>query len=120
MTNVANEETGSSLEMSGIPSPTVYPMSEPEGDEGLGSASESCDQEEVVVFEPPLVPVVEVEVARLPSSIKPDCKGLDETQEEEGSSPGDLECSGTIVGSSPASYFRSNGPKVIRCFQVAC
>uniref|UniRef100_A0AAQ6A878 Protein 4.1 n=1 Tax=Amphiprion ocellaris TaxID=80972 RepID=A0AAQ6A878_AMPOC len=99
------------------PSPTVSPMGEPDGVEAHSAPvqEESRDQEEVVVCDVTLLPVVEVEMAQLPPSFDPSCKALDETQEEEGSCPGVSE--GRIVGSSPASYFWSEGPQVIRCFQ---
>ncbi|XP_039973220.1 uncharacterized protein LOC120783904 isoform X3 [Xiphias gladius] len=118
-TKAAHEETSSSLGLSAIPRPTVCHKSEPDSVEAHGAPveEESCDQDEVVVFETSLVPIVEVEMAQLPPSLEPHCKALDETQEEGGSYPGVLECSGRIVGSSPASYFRSDGPQVIRCFQ---
>ncbi|CAB1416778.1 unnamed protein product [Pleuronectes platessa] len=54
---------------------------------------------------------------QLPASLEPGCKALDETQEEGGSCPAVSERAGRIVGSAPASYFRSQGPQVIRCFQ---
>lgn len=94
--------------------------SEPDSVEAHGAPleEESCDQEEVIVFETSLVPIVEVEMAQLPPSLNPRRKAL-ETLEEEGSDPEVSEFSGRIVGSSPASYFRSDGPQVIRCFQVA-
>ncbi|XP_071325089.1 uncharacterized protein [Trachinotus anak] len=118
-TKAAHEETSSSVGLSGTPRPTVCHKSEPDSVEAHGAPleEESCDQDEVVVFETSLVPIVEVEMAQLPPSLEPFCKALDETQEEEGSYPGVSECSGRIVGSSPASYFRSDGPQVIRCFQ---
>ncbi|XP_028280977.1 uncharacterized protein LOC114448296 isoform X4 [Parambassis ranga] len=119
-TQSAHKETSSHLGYSDIPSPTVSHTSEPDSLETPGAPveEESCDQEEVVVFETLLVPVVEGEMAQLPPSFEPTCKALDETQKEEGSSyPGVSECSGTVVGSSPASYFWSDGPQVIRCFQ---
>ncbi|XP_029360050.1 titin homolog isoform X2 [Echeneis naucrates] len=111
------EEASSSLP--GISRPTASHKSEPDSCEAHGAPieEESYDQDEVVVFETSLVPIVEVEMAQLPPSNDPSYKALDETQEEEGSYPGVSECSGGIVGSSPASYFRSNGPQVIRCFQ---
>lgn len=119
-TKAAHEETSSSLGLSGTPWPTVCHTSEPDSVEANDAPiEESCDRDEVVVFETSLVPIVEVEMAQLPPSLEPRCKALDELQEEEGSYPGASECSGRIVGSSPASYFRSNGPQVIRCFQVA-
>lgn len=113
-TKTAHEETSSSL---GKQSPTVSHRSEPDGVEAHGAPieEESSDQEEVVVFETSLVPIVEGEMAQLP----PCYKALDGIQEEEGSSPEASECSGNIVGCSPASYFRSDGPQVVRCFQVA-
>ncbi|KAL0985268.1 hypothetical protein UPYG_G00154790 [Umbra pygmaea] len=59
------------------------------------------------------IPIVEVERAQIPQSFHP-------VMEQE---PSDkrvgLELSGRIAGSSPASYFLSGGPHVIRCFQVA-
>lgn len=121
-TQSAHKETSSHLGYSDLPSPTVSHTSEPDSLETPGAPveEESCDQEEVVVFETLLVPVVEGEMAQLPPSFEPTCKALDETQRKEGSSyPGVSECSGTVVGSSPASYFWSDGPQVIRCFQVA-
>ncbi|KAG8010144.1 Protein 4.1 [Nibea albiflora] len=116
-TKTAHEETSSSLGFSG--SPTVSLKSEPDSVEGPGVPveEESRDQEGVVVFDTSLVPIVEVEMAQLPPSFDPCCRALDEIQEEEGSCPEVSECSGRIVGSSPASYFRSDGPRVIRCFQ---
>lgn len=118
-TKTAHQETGSSLGFSGK-RPTVSHKCEPDGIEARGGPveEESFDQEEVVVFETSLVPIVEVEMAQLPTSPDPCCQALDETLEEEGSYPVS-ERSGMIIGSSPASYFRSDGPQVIRCFQVA-
>lgn len=120
-TKAAHEETRRNLGFAGTPGPAVSHKSEPDGVEAHSSPveEESCDQDMVVVFETNLVPVVEVEVAQLPHSFDSSRKALDETQEEEGSCPGVSECSGRIVGSSPASYFWSDGPQVIRCFQVA-
>ncbi|XP_056237233.1 titin-like isoform X5 [Seriola aureovittata] len=119
-TKATHEETSSSLGLSGTPWPTACHKSETDSVEAHGGPTEeeSCDQDGVVVFETSLVPIVEVEMAQLPPSLEPHCKALDETQEEEGSYPGVSECSRRIVGSSPASYFRSDGPQVIRCFQV--
>ncbi|XP_075964987.1 uncharacterized protein LOC142969175 isoform X5 [Anarhichas minor] len=109
-THTAHEDT-----FSGMPSPTVSHDSEPEDarvEEG------SCDQEEVVVFETSSVPAVEVETAQLPASLGRCRKALDGTrEEEEGSYPEVSVRSGKIVGSSPASCFRSDGPQVVRCFQ---
>ncbi|KAI3360936.1 hypothetical protein L3Q82_013144, partial [Scortum barcoo] len=118
-TKTALEESGRNLGLSGLPSPTVSHKSEADSVEAHGAPleEESCDQEEVVVFETSLVPIVEVEMAQLPPSPDPRSKALDETPEEEGSDPEVSECSGRIVGASPASYFRSDGPQVIRCFQ---
>lgn len=119
-TKAAYEETGNILGLSGPPRPTVSPESEPDSVEAHGAPveEESCDRDEVVVFETSLVPVVE-EMAQLAASLKPCCKALDETQEEEGSYPGVSSYSGRIVGSSLASCFRSDGPQVMHCFQVA-
>ncbi|XP_034466738.1 uncharacterized protein LOC117776691 isoform X5 [Hippoglossus hippoglossus] len=113
------EETSSSLGSSGARRPAVCRKREPDSVEAHGAPVEedSCEQDGVVVFETSLVPIVEVEKAQLPASLEPGCKALDETQEEEGSCPAVSERSGRIVGSAPASYFRSHGPQVIRCFQ---
>lgn len=120
-TEVEHEETSSTVGFSGTPSPIVSHKSEPDSVEANGAPAEeeSFDQDEFVVFETSLVPIVEVEMAQLPPSLHPSCKALDVIQEEEGSHPGVLECSGCIAGSSTASYFRRDGPQVIRCFQVA-
>lgn len=118
----ARDESSGGLGFSGAPSPAVSRESEPDGVEahGVPVEEESCDQDGVVVFETSLVPVVEVEMAQLPPSFDPRSRALDETpEEEEGPHPEVAECSGIIVGASPASYFRSDGPQVIRCFQVA-
>ncbi|XP_028436501.1 titin-like isoform X5 [Perca flavescens] len=118
-TKTAHEETSSNLGFSGIPRPTVSHKSASDGVDAHGAPveEESCDQEVVVVFETSLVPILEVEMAQLPPSLDPCCKALDGTQEEEGSCTEVLECSGKIAGSSPASYFRGDGPQVVRCFQ---
>ncbi|XP_036930180.1 titin-like isoform X4 [Acanthopagrus latus] len=118
-TKTAHRETSSSLGFSGKPRPTVSHKCEPDSIEACGGPveEESFDQEEVVVFETSLVPIVEVEMAQLPPSPDPCCRALDETLEEEGSYPEVSDRSGMIVGSSSASYFRSDGPQVIRCFQ---
>ena len=79
----------------------------------------SCDQEEVVVLETSPVPLVAVEMAQLPPSVDHSHRALDESRGEEGPKPRVSECSGRIIGSSPASYFKTDGPRVIRCFQVA-
>lgn len=121
-TKTAHEETSSSWGFSGIPSPTVSHRSEPDGVEAHGAPVEeqSCDREEVVVLDTSLVPVVEVEMAQLPPSFDPCFKALDGIQEEEEESCPELsERPGEIVGSSPAAYFRSDVPQVVRCFQVA-
>lgn len=125
--NTTHEETGSSLGSSGLSSLTVSHKSEldcAEASDATDSA-ELCDQDVVAVFETSLVPVVEVEMAQLPCSLhESPCKvlaatQLKEAQEHEGSDPGVSECSGTIAGSSTVSFFRSGGPQVIRCLQVA-
>ncbi|KAM6936089.1 uncharacterized protein PEZ65_006329 isoform 2-T2 [Lycodopsis pacificus] len=114
-THTAHEDTCSSLGFSGMPSPTVSHDSEAED---ARVEEESCDQEEVVVFETSSVPAVEVETAQLPASLGRCRKALDGTrEEEEGSCPEVSVRSGKIVGSSPASCFRSDGPQVVRCFQ---
>ncbi|CAJ1061675.1 titin-like [Xyrichtys novacula] len=112
--------SSSSVGFSAKPSPTVSHRSEPDNVEGLQSdplEEESCDQEEVIVFETSLLPIVEVERTQPLPSLDPCCRALNETLEEEGSNPEVLESSGRIVGSSQASYFKSDGPQVIRCFQ---
>ncbi|KAM7420588.1 hypothetical protein PAMA_015018 [Pampus argenteus] len=118
-TKAAHVETSSNMDFSGIPSLTVSHKSESNSVEAHDVPVEesSYDQEDIVVFETSLVPIVEVEMAQLPPSFDLSSKALEEIQEEEGSYPRVLECSGRIVGSSPASYFRSDGPRVIRCFQ---
>ncbi|XP_033983705.1 uncharacterized protein LOC117480474 isoform X3 [Trematomus bernacchii] len=117
-TKTANEETSSSLGFSGISSPTVSHMSEPDSVEARGvPVEESHDKEVVVVFETSLVPIIEGEMAQLPPSFDPCCKALERILEEEGSCPEVSESSGKIVGRSPASCFRSDGPQVVRCFQ---
>ncbi|XP_026226577.1 uncharacterized protein LOC113169408 isoform X3 [Anabas testudineus] len=118
-TKVENEETSSSVGFSGTPGPIVSHKSEPDSIEANSAPveEESFDHDEFVVFETSVVPVVEVEMAQLPPSFHPSCKALDVIQEEEGSHPRVSECCGRIAGSSPASYFRSDGPQVIRCFQ---
>lgn len=120
-TKTANEETSSSLGFSGISSPTVSHMSEPDSVEarGVPLEEESHDKEVVVVFETSLVPIIEGEMAQLPPSFDPCCKALERILEEEGSCPEVSKSSGKIVGRSPASCFRSDGPQVVRCFQVA-
>ncbi|XP_067366261.1 uncharacterized protein [Channa argus] len=111
-TKVAEEETSSLVGFSGIPSPFVSVEASRAPIE-----DKSFDQDEIVVFETSLVPIVEVEMAQLPPSLNRSCKALDVIQEEEESHPGVSQYSGRIFGSSPASYFRSDGPQVIRCFQ---
>ncbi|KAM9852266.1 uncharacterized protein ACBR49_005367 isoform 2-T2 [Aulostomus maculatus] len=109
-TKSAHEESISNSDLSHTPSATMSHTLEPDNVE-----EQSCDKEEVVVFESSLVPVVEVEMAQLPPSLDLSGKALGERRKEEGWYPG--VCSGGIVGSSPASYYRSDGPQVIRCFQ---
>ncbi|KAM6909756.1 protein 4.1-like isoform 4-T4 [Xenentodon cancila] len=117
-TKAAHKETCSNLDFSGLPSSTVSHKGEPGSAEAL-SEEDSSDQEEVVVFETLVVPVVKVEMAQLVSSFEPSSnfRVLDEIQEEEESYPEVSEFSGSVLGSSPASYFWSDGPQVIRCFQ---
>lgn len=121
-TKASQEETISNLGFSDTPSsPTASHETEPDSFEALHTPVEekSCDDEEVVVFDPLLVPIVEVEMAQLaPPSFEPFCKDLDAVRVDEGLYPGVSECSGRPLGSSPASYFWSDGPQVIRCFQV--
>uniref|UniRef100_A0A3Q2PHE5 Protein 4.1 n=1 Tax=Fundulus heteroclitus TaxID=8078 RepID=A0A3Q2PHE5_FUNHE len=118
-TKTLHEETGSNLGGSEAPGPSGSQRTEPDGVEALSAPveEESCGDEEVVVFETLLVPLLEVEMAQLAPPVGSSCKALDEIQEEEGTCPVASECSGGIVGSSPASYFWSDGPQVIRSFQ---
>ncbi|XP_072316529.1 uncharacterized protein [Eucyclogobius newberryi] len=113
-TNTAHEETRSALSFSGTSSPAISRTSETDGPQD----QELCDQDVVVVFETSLVPVVEVEMAPLPCPLH-ECKDLHAAQmkEHQESHSGEEYHSGTIVGSSSVSYFRSVGPKVMRCFQ---
>lgn len=119
-TEVAKEETSINVGFSDTAPPTVIHPSEPHSVDANGAAAAAAeevlfDQDEFVVFETSMLPIVEVEMAQLP----PSCRPLDVIQEEDGPRPGVSECSGPIAGSSTASYFRSDGPQVIRCFQVA-
>lgn len=86
---------------------------------GASVERESRDQVEVVDSETSPVPVVKVEMAQRPPSLDPSSRALGDMLKEEASYPKVSDCSGRIIGSSPASYFKSDGPKVIRCFQVA-
>lgn len=109
--------------ISGSPSRTVSHQNQPNSaaPHGAGASVEegSRDQVEVVDSETSPVPVVEVEMAQRPPSLDPGSRALGDTPKEEASYPKVSDCSGRIMGSSPASYFKSDGPKVIRCFQVA-
>ncbi|XP_041843135.1 uncharacterized protein LOC121641205 isoform X3 [Melanotaenia boesemani] len=118
-TKAGHEETSIYLGFTVISSPNITPKSELDSVEAFTAPVEeqSCDQEEDVVFETPPVPELEVKMVQLASSFKTSCKVLDEIQEEKGSCPGVAECSERIVGSSPASYYWSDGPQVMRCFQ---
>ncbi|KAM9309479.1 uncharacterized protein KZ484_025542 isoform 3-T5 [Pholidichthys leucotaenia] len=118
-TKAAHEETSSNLAFSGSPNPAGSHKSEPDCVQAHSAPvkKELHDQEEVVVFETISVPIVEVEMAQLPPPCDPSYTALDEVQEEDGSRQGVWECSGRMVGSSPASYFWSDGPQVIRCFK---
>lgn len=122
-TKAEHEATSSDLGFSnGLPSPAVSRTSEADSGEACGAPLEedSCDQDEVVVFDTSLLPVVEVEMAQLPPSLQPCRTTLDEIPEKEEESCAEVsECAGGVAGSSPASYFWSDGPRVIRCFQVA-
>lgn len=118
-TNTTLEETRSSACVSEAFSPSESQTSEPDRPQ---DSAELCDPDVVVVYETSLVPVVEVDWAHPGSLFKGPCKDLDVAQlkedlEHQESHPGEADCSGTVVGSSPVSYFRSVGPKVIRCFQ---
>ncbi|XP_029695070.1 protein 4.1-like isoform X11 [Takifugu rubripes] len=117
-TEVAHEGPSSAPAVSYAPSSTASRQNQPGGVKvqhaGAPLAEESRDQEEVVGSRTLLVPVVEVERAQLPPSPQPGCRALGETQRDRGSSP---EASERIIGPSPAAYFKSDGPRVIRCFQ---
>ncbi|XP_059195906.1 protein 4.1-like [Centropristis striata] len=110
-TKSAHEETTSSsnLGFSGKASPAVSNKREPVSVEAPVE-EESYEEEQVVVFEDSLLPIVEVEMV-------PCCRALEGIQEEGGSCPEVSEFSGEIIGSFPATYFRSDGPQVVRCFQ---
>lgn len=118
----AHEEAGSSLGVACVPSSAASHQNQPGcvkvHHAGAPVAEESCE-EDVVVSKTLLVPVVEVERAQLPPSPHAGCRALDETQRDGGSYPEVSEGSGRIIGPSSAAYFRSDGPRVIRCFQVA-
>lgn len=117
---MAHEGTSSASAVSYVPSSTeIQPGCVKVHHAGAPLAEESRDQEEVVGSRTLLVPVVEVERAQLPPSPQPGCRALDEPQRDRGSSPEVSERSGRIIGPSPAAYFKSDGPRVIRCFQVA-
>lgn len=109
--------------ISGSPSRTVSRQNQPDSAESHGTGAsveeESRDQVEVVDSKTSPVPVVQVEMAQRPPSLDPSSRALGDTLKEEASYPQVSDCSGRIIGSSPASYFKSDGPKVIRCFQVA-
>eukprot|EP00066_Takifugu_rubripes_P014794 XP_011604060.1 PREDICTED: uncharacterized protein LOC101066037 isoform X4 [Takifugu rubripes] len=117
-TEVAHEGPSSAPAVSYAPSSTASRQNQPGcvkvQHAGAPLAEESRDQEEVVGSRTLLVPVVEVERAQLPPSPQPGCRALGETQRDRGSSP---EASERIIGPSPAAYFKSDGPRVIRCFQ---
>ena len=89
--------------------------------------AESGDEDEGVVSGNNLVPIVEVELARLHNPhnpYQPSCPAVEEeveeveVVEEEDTDPS-LEQSVRIAGASHASYFVGGGPQVIRCFKVA-
>ncbi|XP_023819714.2 uncharacterized protein LOC101156915 isoform X10 [Oryzias latipes] len=108
------EEAAGNLDVSEPPSPTVSHHSQPDRADAFDCPleEESLNQEEVVVYETLLVPLVEVEAAQLGPSFDSSCKALELIQEEDES-----ECSVGVVGSASASYFWSDGPQVVRCFQ---
>ncbi|KAK5605969.1 hypothetical protein CRENBAI_002733 [Crenichthys baileyi] len=114
-----HEETSSNFGVSEVSGPSENHQSEPDGVEALSAPveEESCNHEEVVVFETLLVPLVDVEMAQLAPPVESSCRALDEIQEEEGTCPVASESSGGIVGPSPAYYFWSDGPQIKRCFQ---
>uniref|UniRef100_A0A3P9IRN5 Protein 4.1 n=1 Tax=Oryzias latipes TaxID=8090 RepID=A0A3P9IRN5_ORYLA len=111
------EEAAGNLDVSEPPSPTVSHHSLPDRADAFNCPleEESLNQEEVVVYETLLVPLVEVEAAQLGPSFASSCKALELIQEED--EPGQSECSVGVVGSASASYFWSDGPQVVRCFQ---
>ncbi|XP_036071888.1 titin isoform X5 [Oryzias melastigma] len=113
----ALEEAAGNLGVSDPSSPTVSHHSQPDGADAFDCPleEESLNQEEVVVYETLLVPLVEVEAAHLGPPFDSSCKALDLIQEED--EPGQSERSEGIVGSSSASLFWSDGPQVVRCFQ---
>ncbi|XP_028326291.1 LOW QUALITY PROTEIN: protein 4.1-like [Gouania willdenowi] len=101
-------ETSSVLANSDTLSPTVNHERAPDDVDAYRAPLEEERNEEEVVYETVLLPVVEVEIAQLP----PSCEALGDSLEEDG-----LESSRRIVVSSPASHFWSDGPQVVRCFQ---
>ncbi|XP_038125396.1 uncharacterized protein LOC119772818 isoform X4 [Cyprinodon tularosa] len=117
-TKTHHEETSSNLGISEVPGLSESDQREPAGVEACGAAVEEKPYDpEVGVFHTHMVPLVEVEMAQLVPPVEFSCKELHEIQEEEGTCPVAPECCRGIVGPTPASYFRSDGPQVIRCFQ---
>lgn len=121
-TKTAYKEISSGLGIS-IPVQTVSHKSQSDNggvhDANAPVTEESCDRDEVVLLETLQVPIIEVEMAQPPPSLDPFCRALDETLREEGLYTEVMESTGRLIGPSSASYFKSNGPQVIRCFQVA-
>lgn len=115
-----HEETNCNFEVSEVSGHSESHQSEPDDVQVPSAPIEegACDHEEVVVFETLLVPLVEVKTAQMAPLVESYCTPLDKIQEEEGTCAMASECSWGIAESSPASYFWSNGPKVIRCSQV--
>lgn len=120
--STAHEEAGGSLGVSYVPSSTPSRQNQPGCVQvhraGALVAEESCE-EEGVASQTMLVPVMEVERAQLPPSPHPGSRALAETHRDGGSYAKVSEGSGRIMGPSSAAYFKSDGPQVIRCFQVA-
>ncbi|XP_034030936.1 uncharacterized protein LOC117514535 [Thalassophryne amazonica] len=118
-TKATLKETRASRDVSGKPSPVMTHQSDPDSVEAHDgpAVAETCDQEEAVVVETSVVSITEVEMAQVPLCNDGFSKGLDAVQEGEEASSPRLECSGQTFGSSPACYFMSDGPQVIRCFQ---
>lgn len=110
----------------GHSSSTVSQQSETNGEQSHGAcdAAEPLDQGqqgELVICGSSLVPIIEVETfnpSHPPSSAVLEDGSHGEEEEEEKAPAPVLKKSMTISGVSPASYFESRGPYVIRCFQV--
>ncbi|XP_046884093.1 titin-like isoform X5 [Hypomesus transpacificus] len=124
----AVQEAGLSVGGALLPDPNMTPNAGgPYGAQSHNApeGAESGDEDEGVVSGNNLVPIVEVELARLHNPhnpYQPSCPAVEEeveeveVVEEEDTDPS-LEQSVRIAGASHASYFVGGGPQVIRCFK---